>query len=63
MWYNTIPVVSLSSWLQDMMDLFNSTLAAVLGSPVFGLFAVLLLFLALVSLLSSLVQNGRKGRL
>ena len=57
------PVVSLSSWLRDVVGLFNSTLAAVLGSPILGLFAVLLLFLALVNLFLALVQHGRKGRL
>lgn len=38
MWYNTIPTISATAWLFQVVDLLDHTLRAVLGQPVLAAF-------------------------
>lgn len=60
-WYESVEV-SLTSWLANVSELFSGVLSAALGIPVFRLFAVVLLLLAVVGLLSALVRQRGVGR-
>lgn len=48
---------SLSSWLADVSKLFSGVLSAVFSVPVLALFAVVLLLLVLLGLLSALIRQ------
>ena len=50
-------------WLSQVIDLFNHTLAAALGSPPLRLFLGVLLFLTVTALLMYIFHQGRRGRL
>lgn len=55
--------MGLLDWLLSVLDLFGDTLDAVCTVPILAFFLAVLIFLALVSLLASLVRAGRRGRL
>lgn len=50
-------------WLDELLELFGSTLDALLGVPILSFFLVLPLFLALWAMLAGLIRLGRGGRL
>lgn len=60
-WYE-LADVSLSSWLAQVLELFSSVLSSALSVPVFGLFAALLLLMALVGLFAALLRQRGLGR-
>lgn len=53
----------LSSFLGEVIHLFNDTLSAIYGIPVLRFFMTAVLFFVVVSLLSRLVRLSQKGRL
>lgn len=38
MWYNTIPTISATAWLFQVVDLFDDTVRAIMGQPVLAAF-------------------------
>lgn len=50
-------------WLNEILELFGSTLDALFGIPALGFFLVLPLFLALWAVLAGLIRRGGGGRL
>lgn len=57
MWYNTIPTISATAWLFQVVDLLDHTLRAVLGQPVLAAFAGA----AVVIIIFCLFQRARKA--
>lgn len=57
MWYNTIPTVSATAWLGQVLDLLDHTLRAVLGQPVLATFVGA----AVVIVVFCLFQRARKA--
>ncbi len=51
------------NWLGSVLGLFNMTLNSIMGLPALRLFAGVLVFLTMFSLLAQLIRQGRKGRL
>ena len=51
------------NWLGSVLGLFNMTLNSIMGLPALRLFAGVLVFLTMFSLLAQLLRQGRKGRL
>ena len=49
------------NWL--VLGLFNMTLNRIMGLPALRLFAGVLVFLMMFSLLAKLIRQGRRGRL
>ena len=50
------------NWLSSVLGLFNMTLNRIMGLPALRLFAGVLVFLMMFSLLAKLIRQGRKGR-
>lgn len=59
MWYETIPDVTLGSWLTESVGLFSAVLRAIMEISVLRLFLAVLLWLALVGFLAALVRQGK----
>ena len=51
------------NWLSSVLGLFNMTLNRIMGLPALRLFAGVLVFLRMFSLLAKLIRQGRRGRL
>ena len=51
------------NWLSSVLGLFNMTLNRIMGLPALRLFAGVLVFLTMFSLLAKLIRQGRRGRL
>lgn len=60
MWYNTIPAVSLSPWLSNVLSLFNHIFSACLAQPFFHIPVGCLLLLVLFSLFHFLLLVVRR---
>lgn len=59
---DSIPSVSLGSWLESIVQLFNSTLWAIIDLPALRLLLSVLLFLVGVGLLALLVRMGKNEK-
>lgn len=57
MWYNTIPAISATAWLCQVVDLLDDTLRAVLGQPVLAVFVGA----AVIIVIFCLFQRARKA--
>lgn len=54
---------SFMNWLGSVLGLFDMTLNSIMGFPALRMFAGVLVFLTMFSLLAKLLRQGRKGRL
>lgn len=57
MWYNTIPTLSATVWLGQVLDLLDDTIRAVLGQPVLAAFVGT----AVIIIIFCLFQRARKA--
>ena len=51
------------NWLGSVLSLFSMTLDSIIGFPALRLFAGVLVFLMMFSLLAKLLRQGRRGQL
>lgn len=54
---------SFMNWLGSVLGLFDMTLNSIMGFPALRMFAGVLVFLTMFSLLAKLLRQGKKGRL
>lgn len=52
-----------TNWLGSVLGLFNMTLNGIMGFPALRMFAGVLVFLTMFSLLAKLIRQGRRGQL
>lgn len=55
-----IPEINASAWLFQVLDLFDSTLQAIIGFPILCVFIGLVLFLVILTLFSLLCKTPGK---
>ena len=55
-----IPEINASAWLLQVLDLFDSTLQAIIGFPILCVFIGLVLFLVILTLFSLLCKTPGK---